>query len=123
MFSPTITAALRAKNHDAVAIAERPELRALTDEEVYAWATAEQRWLLTENVKDFRPIQLRALQAGTVVGGLLFTSSRSFPRSRQNPGPLISALHAWLVNGPPRPPITEDWLLNPSTAETTTNPI
>jgi hypothetical protein len=38
-------------------------------------------------------------------------SSRAFPRSRKNPGPLINALHAWLTDGPPAPPVTESWLL------------
>ena len=32
-------------------------------------------------------------------------------RSRKNPGPLINALHAWLTDGPPAPPVTESWLL------------
>ena len=36
-------------------------------------------WLLTENVKDFRPILLRALQADTAITGILYTSSRAFP--------------------------------------------
>jgi hypothetical protein len=72
------------------------------------------RWLLTENVKDFRPIMLRALSAGPPGCGLLFTSSRAFPRSRKNPGPLIMAFHAWLTAGPPAPPVTESWLLGAS---------
>jgi Domain of unknown function (DUF5615) len=119
MFSPAIAAALTAKGHDVFAIAEQPDLRAITDEEVFAWASANQRWLLTENVKDFRPIMLRAMQAGTVGAGLLFTSSRAFPRSRRNPGPLIDALHAWLTNGPPQPPLAEDWLLGPEITDST----
>jgi hypothetical protein len=60
MFSPAIAAALRDLGHDVIAVAERGELRAMTDEEVFAWATAQGRWLLTENVKDFRPILVRA---------------------------------------------------------------
>jgi hypothetical protein len=44
---------------------------------------------------------------------LLFTSSRVFPRSRKNPGPLVDALHAWLLAGPPAPPLAECWLLGP----------
>jgi hypothetical protein len=32
----------------------------------------------------------------------------------KNPGPLISALHAWLTAGPPAPPVTESWLLGAS---------
>jgi hypothetical protein len=110
MFSPGIAVALRDLDHDVVGIAERPDLRSMTDDEVFAWATAEGRWLLTENVKDFRPIMLRALQADGATVGLLLTSNRAFPRSRKNPGPLIQALHAWLLAGSPAPPITEDWL-------------
>ena len=110
MFSPTVAAELRALGHDVIAVADRPELRSKSDAEVYAWASAERRWLLTENVKDFRPIMLRALQAGPSGCGLLFTSSRAFPRSRKNPGPLVRALHAWLIAGGPPPPVTESWL-------------
>ena len=114
MFSPIIAAQLRALGHDVIAVADRPDLRSKSDEEVFAWASAEKRWLLTENVKDFRPIMLRALQAGPPGCGLLFTSSRAFPRSRKNPGSLIKALHVWLISGPPAPPVTESWLLGPS---------
>jgi hypothetical protein len=113
MFSPAIAAALRDLGHDVISVAERADLRALTDDEVFAWATGNDRWLLTENVKDFRPILLRMLQAGSVTTGLLFTTSRAFPRSRNNPGPLIKALDAWLRTGPPQSPLTENWLLNP----------
>jgi predicted nuclease of predicted toxin-antitoxin system len=114
MFSPAIAAELRGLGHDAIAVADRPDLRSKSDEEIFAWANAEKRWLLTENVKDFRPIMLRALPAGPPGCGLLFTSSRAFPRSRKNPGPLIRALHAWLTAGPPAPPVTESWLLGAS---------
>ena len=114
MFSPAIAAELRGLGHDAIAVAARPDLRSKSDEEIFAWASAEKRWLLTENVKDFRPIMLRALQAGPPGCGLLPTSSRAFPRSRKNPGPLITALRAWLTAGPPAPPVTESWLLSAS---------
>lgn len=82
----------------------------MSDEEVSAWAAAQRCWLLTENVKDFQPIKLRALQANAATAGLLFASSRTFPRSRQHIGPLDDALDAWLAEGPPEPPIVEDWL-------------
>ena len=113
MFSPAIAAALRDLGHDVIAVAERADLRAMTDDEVFAWAAGQGRWLLTENVKDFRPILQRALQTGTATAGLLFTTSRAFPRSRKNPGPLIQAVHAWLAAGPPASPLAEDWLLHP----------
>jgi Domain of unknown function (DUF5615) len=113
MFSPAIAAALRELGHDVVAVAERVDLRSITDDDLFAWSAVEQRWLFTENVKDFRPIMLRALQAGGAISGLLFTSSRAFPRSRRNPVPLIQALHAWLIGGPPGAPLKEDWLRGP----------
>jgi len=114
MFSPAIAAKLRELGHDVIAIADRPDLRAKSDEEVFAWASAKKRGLLTENVKDFRPIMLRALQAGLPGCGLLFTSARAFPRSRKNPGSLIRALDEWLNAGPPALPVTESWLLGVS---------
>jgi predicted nuclease of predicted toxin-antitoxin system len=111
VFSPAIAAELCQRGHDVIAVADRPDVRAKSDEEIFAWASTERRWLLTENVKDFRPIMLRVLPAGPPGCGLLFTSSRAFPRSRKNPGPLINALNAWLTDGPPAPPVTESWLL------------
>jgi Domain of unknown function (DUF5615) len=112
MFTPVIAQALRERGHDVVAIAERPELRAMSDGAVFSWAAVEGRWLLTENVKDFRPIMLAALQAGEISEtGVLFTTSGSFPRSRSKPGRLIAALDRWLSNGPPAAPISEDWLV------------
>jgi hypothetical protein len=114
MFSPAIAAALRGQGHDVVAVAEQPALRAMADEDVFGFAVAQGRWLLTENVKDFQPILQQALQAGVPVAGLLFTSSRAFPRSRKNPGPLIRAVDAWLRAGPPSAPLAEDWLLSPA---------
>src|SRR5215472_1459398 len=113
MFAPAIADALRAGGHDVVAVAERSDLRAMADEDNFAWATAQRRWLVTENVKDFQPILLRALQTDSSIMGVLFTSGRAFPRSRKNPGPLIKALDAWLKAGPPEAPITEDWLSPP----------
>src|SRR4051794_17209635 len=99
MFSPAIAAALRDLGHDVIAVAERGDLRAMTDEEVLGRATSQGRWLLTENVKDFRPILIRALQGDSAVTGILCTSGRAFPRSRKNPGPLIHALDTWLHSG------------------------
>lgn len=110
MFSPRVAAALRERGHKVIALVERPEMRTMSDEEVFAWAAARRCWLLTENVKDFQPIKMRALQANAATASLLYTSSRTFPRSRQHVGPLINALDAWLAKGPPDPPIIEDWL-------------
>jgi hypothetical protein len=110
MFSPKIADALRVRGFGVVAVAERADLRSMADHDLYAWAMAQSCWLLTENVKDFRPILLRALQADGSTGGLLFSSNRTFPRSRHSLGQIIEALDRWLSKGPPAPPVNEDWL-------------
>ena len=58
MFSPALAVALRDVGYDVVAVAERSDLRAISDDKVFAAACADGRWLVTENVKDFRPILL-----------------------------------------------------------------
>jgi hypothetical protein len=113
MFAPAVARALRDLGHDVTAVAEIQDLRAPSDADILRTAVDQGRWLVTENVKDFRPILLHMMQTETVVTGVLFTSSRSWPRSRKNPGPLIQALHTWLETGPPETPITEDWLVEP----------
>lgn len=106
MFAPGIAEQLRRRGHDVVAVAADPDLRALPDVALYEWATAHRRRVVTENVKDFRP-----LVAAGVGPGVLFTSSRTFPRSRRRPGPLIDALDRWLVTASAAQRSIEDWLV------------
>ena len=110
MHAPVVAATLRERGHDVTAVADSPELRAMTDQELFAYAADHGRRIVTENIKDFRRLLLRADESGTSTPGLLFTSSRTFPRSRRNPGPLIDALDAWLgmPGSADRP--QEDWL-------------
>ena len=96
MHAPIIAATLRDRGHDVLAVADQTELRALTDDELYTWAGQHQRRIVTENVKDFAPLLRRAEESQQPATPVLFTSSRTFPRSRRNPGPIIDALHAWL---------------------------
>ncbi|MGO8958853.1 MAG: DUF5615 family PIN-like protein [Streptosporangiaceae bacterium] len=103
MYSPVIAQELRHLGFDVVAVAERADLRAMTDAEVFAWAAGQGRWLLTENVKDFRPLLLPARQADAPSIGILYTSSRSVARSRKKPGPLITAPRTWLAAESPEP--------------------
>jgi hypothetical protein len=79
MFAPRIAEALRERKHNVIALVERPDMRAMPDEEVFAWAAVQRCWLLTENVKEFQPITLRALPANASTAGLLLTSRRTFP--------------------------------------------
>lgn len=77
VFSPAIAAALRGRGHpDIHSVAERVDLRAMTEQEVFAWAAAQRAWLLTENVKDFRPILLQAMQTGSRTRAVLLPRCR-----------------------------------------------
>ena len=110
MHAPVVAATLRERGHDLLAVVEQDELRALTDEELFRWAAQHGRRIVTENVKDFAPLLRRAEEQGQAAAPLLFTSSRAFPRTRRNPGPLIDALDAWLRAAKSSPPPLEDWL-------------
>jgi hypothetical protein len=43
MFSLAIAAALREFGHDVVAVAERVDLRSMTDDDLFAWSAAQHR--------------------------------------------------------------------------------
>jgi hypothetical protein len=115
MHAPAIAIELRRRGHDVVAVAEEPTWRAMTDEELFRLAAPGQpgplggRRIVSENVRDFRPLVRRAEEAGAPTAGVLFTSGRRFPRSRRNRGPLIEALERWLAAEGGPPPL-EDWL-------------
>ena len=110
MHAPVVAAALHDRGHDVLAVVSLDELRALTDEELFRWAAEHGRRIVTENVKDFAPLLRRAEEAGQPAAPLLFTSSRTFPRSRRSTGPLIDALDAWLRAADISEPPLEDWL-------------
>lgn len=110
MQAPIVAATLRSRGHDVVAVAERDDLRALTDSELFRWAADNHRRIVTENVKDYVPILRKSQQTGEQLAPLLLTSSRTFPRSRRNPGLFIEALHAWLTASDAASRPIEDWL-------------
>lgn len=102
MHHPTVTIQLRKRGHDVIAVAESADLRALSDEKLFEWAAQHDRWVVTENIRDFRRILARCGEAGDAPiirsPGVVFTSPYVFPRSRHNLGPLVEALHAWLTD-------------------------
>lgn len=113
MHAPLIAATLRSRGHDVAAVADELELRAITDEDLFRWAAQVGRRIVTENVKDLAPLLRRAEESGEPPTALLYTSSRAFPRSRRNPGPIIDALDAWLHGATTHVRPIEDWLRAP----------
>jgi hypothetical protein len=104
MFAPALAQSLREAGFDVVAVAGHQVLGAASDEQVAAWAREQDRRVVTENVRDFAPLTGR----GEPPLRVLCTSSRRFPRSRRNPGPLLKALTDWLSVDAEHP--VEAWL-------------
>jgi hypothetical protein len=93
MWPATIASQLRERDHDAVAVAERADLRGQPDEVLFAAAQLEGRVVVTENVVDFRPIATAWILRGERHSGVVFTSNRRFPRhDQQTLGRLVSCL-------------------------------
>ncbi len=97
-YTPEIAEQLRRRDHDVIAVSERPELRGLADE--VHFATSGRRAIVTENVGDFRPLLAAAARAGTVNYGLICVAARRFPRAMDTVGRMIGALDALLRDHP-----------------------
>ena len=80
MHAPAVAVELRRLGHDVVAVKERPELVGLADADLLGAAAADQRAIVTENVKDFAVLHQTSTAAGQSHWGLLFTHARRFPR-------------------------------------------
>lgn len=109
-YSEDIAHALRELGHDVVSAVADPELRGATDLELFQHATAVGRRIVTENIKDFRPLLLQAIP-DQPAAPLLLVPPRRFPRGRgDRTAVIVAALNAWLsrADAGRRPP--EDWL-------------
>lgn len=100
MFSPLVAAELRARGHDAVAIAERDEWQSLSDPDVVALARNEQRAVVTANLRDFRPLHAELVTArGEGHSGMAFVPA-SFRLTRAATGRIVDALEVRLAEYP-----------------------
>lgn len=98
MYPAAIAQALRERGCDVLAVQEEEALRELSDEALFAMARQSDRALVTENVKDFAPIEARARVQGEAHPGLVFTSNRGFPRHRQRfSGAMVAALEQFVT--------------------------
>ena len=92
-YSSEIALQLRdAHGHDVYAVKERPGLVGLSDIELWSRVQGERRTLLTENVHDFEPIRKQAEAVGEMHYGIVYSSSRSMPRSRNTIGLFVERL-------------------------------
>ena len=107
MYPSLIARELRARGHDAASVHEAPG-RGTLDEEVFDHARFEGRAVVTENVRDYRPLAEALLAAGDGHAGLVFTTDKRWPRS--DPGALITAFDKLLSTTSVQPLNAEIWL-------------
>jgi len=80
--SPQIAALLRHRGLDVEAVAERLDLVGRSDALIFEAACREGRAVITNNIKDFRPLAAQWLAQGRVHAGLiLLPSSRTRTRA------------------------------------------
>jgi len=100
MCSPLVSVELRARGHDAIAIKERDEWQALSDPAVIALGRAEQRAVVTANLRDFRPLHAELVApGGDGHAGMVFVPT-SFQLTRAATGKIVEALEVPLTQYP-----------------------
>jgi predicted nuclease of predicted toxin-antitoxin system len=112
MLSPAIARELSARGHDVQAVAGHQEREALSDPEVLAIARTERRAIVTNNVRDFRPLHAEAVMPGGPGHfGMIFMSG-NYRRTRADIGRIIAALEAKMAQYPGDEDLAnaEDWL-------------
>jgi hypothetical protein len=101
MYPAVLAEQLRRRGSDVSAVAERPELRSLSDADVFAACQRERRALVTENIADFVPIADGADQRGETHFGLVLIDPVKDPRGRRRTiGRLVTSLDRILREHP-----------------------
>ena len=87
-------------NIDVEAVAGNPDREALSDPEVLALARAERRAVVTNNLRDFRPLHHEAITPGGAGHfGMIFIPG-SYRRTKAGTDRIIAALEAILIHHP-----------------------
>ncbi len=107
MYPNLIASQLRTRGHDVVSVHESPG-SGTPDGQVLGHARSNGRAIVTENVRDYRPLAEALLAAGDSHSGLVFTTDKRWPRS--DPGALIAALEHLLTSTSRQPVDSEVWL-------------
>ena len=98
--SPAIVRELRSRGHDVETVAGNPAGEALSDPEVLALARAEHRAVVTNNLRDLRPLHHEAITPGGPGHFGMMVVPGNYRRTRADTGRIIAALEAILVRHP-----------------------
>ena len=98
MLSPTIARELRERGYDVLAVAEHPGWAALSEPEVLAVARTERTAVVTNNLRDYRPLHSDAITPGGPGHfGMVFMPG-SYRRTKQTPDESSPPLKQSLLN-------------------------
>jgi hypothetical protein len=100
MLAPAIAHQLQARGHDVKAIAGNAEHEALSDPDVIALARSERRALVTNNLRDFRPLHNDAVMPGGAGHYGMVLMPGNYRRTRGDTGRIVTALEAKLGEFP-----------------------
>jgi len=108
-FSPAIAHRLRERGLDVEAVVEWSDLAEKPDREVLDSANREGRAVVTNNIKDFRPIAAERLAEGRGHAGLILVQA-SRGRRRADTGRLADAIETVMREHPDGIAGSERWL-------------
>lgn len=100
MLTPLIARELRSRGHDVVAVAGDRDREGMSDPEVMAFARAERRAVVTNNVRDYRLLHYEAIMPGGPGHfGVIFMPG-SYRRTRADTGRIVGSLQLILSQYP-----------------------
>jgi hypothetical protein len=101
MYPHSIAEQLERKGRDVHAVTARPELRALSDVELFARAQEEHRAVVTENIADFCRITDEQDRSNRAHHGLVLVDPARYPRGESRTiGRMVTALERLLGERP-----------------------
>ena len=97
--SPEIAKQLQRRGHDVLSVAEAG-LRGHDDAAVLTWASSQERAVVTNNIRDFRPLHANYLSASTTHYGIILLPSTKFSLRLDALGTIVTALDRLLSEHP-----------------------
>jgi len=107
--SPQLAVVLRQRGYDVLAVADREDLLGRSDRIILEVASSELRAVVTNNVKDFRPLAAERLARGQAHGGLILLPSSRI-RTRAAVAALADAIESLLREHPDGMSSRERWI-------------
>lgn len=103
MLSAAIAEQLRNRGLDVAAVDEQPELRGMSDPDLFEHAQKDRRAIVTYNREDFLALDRQYRAEGRDHPGIVILNPRRFPQRAGTIGALVTSLEAFIAAGRPYP--------------------